>query len=183
MQTMGMATVSQSRTARSIFGTQTSWGLGASLGQSEQEWYTRAKAAVAKFDSLVERVKRIANKPVREEIAGDYGLDSPEDRDLALYRRNSVADQVREAESYQPVNYLIYRDQKARDRVAELEEWNRDFNRDVKDAENAFGILPAPVVVERIVEVPGSPAQQSWIVPVALVGAGVAIAAIFGLLD
>lgn len=164
------------------------FGLGASLpaapqyamGQAgAQDYYIRAKAAIRDFDGLVNRTKRVANKQSRDNIIATYGLADPADKDKALYMRNALAYDVAQAEKYTPVAYEegFSSVGPARGRVAKLESWNASFLRDVTDAENTYGILPEPVVIERTVTVPG-PAQS--IVPYVVVG-GLGLAALAAL--
>lgn len=156
------------------------------LGQTTNaEWYEMAKHQVRKFDNIVEMLRKIANKAAREELAGEY-VGSPEDRDSGIYRRNSVENAVREAESYSPVNLLVFSTDRARSRIQALREITHDFLEEVREAEAYWGTLPEPQVIERIVEVqvPGGapPAEPTPpLVPILLVGGlGVAALALLG---
>lgn len=124
---------------------------GRRLGQTEQQWFSRAKTAVTTYDLLVDRAKRIASLQLRNSILARF-TGNPGDQESAIYRRNSVAYNVGEAESYNPVNYLIFGQDRVRSRVEKLETWNRDFEEEVAVAEAAYGILPEPVIVERVVQ-------------------------------
>jgi hypothetical protein len=65
--------------------------------------------------------------------------------------------------------------------VDTLEDWNRDFSQDVTEAENFGGILPEPIVIERLVQVPGEVQEiPSWTIPVIAVGGLVGLAALLG---
>lgn len=154
------------------------------LGQTGEEWYARAKKAVADFDAYALRTAKIARKSVRDDIARQFGLNNPADTDKAQYRRNDVQDTIREVESYSPPNYLIYMvGQRARNKVQALEDWNRDFRRTVQQAENDYGVLPEPQVIERIVEVPGAPGAApavNWTLPVVIGGGAIIVAALLG---
>lgn len=153
---------------------------GPQLGQSDQTWYNRAKAAVAKYDQLVDRASRIANRTYRENLFALYHSD-PKDTDGAWYRRDRVAADVAQAESYTPINYLIYGVERRQNRVEKLEDWNHDFRQDVKWGEEEYGVLPEPQIIteERIVEVPG--AAPGWVLPVSLGLGAIAVAALAGL--
>lgn len=150
---------------------------GSRLGQTEQQWFARAKAAVVKYDSLVGRARRIASPPYRESILARYGGD-PNDQASAVYRRNSVAYNVAEAESYTPVNYLVFQPDRVRNRVEKLEDWNRNFEAEVVAAESSYGVLPEPVVVERVVERPGPAAPPPADLTVPLVVGGLVLAGV-----
>jgi len=158
---------------------------GYSLGQTPEEWYARAKAAVAEFDNLAARTAKVANKAERERIAKDFGLTNPADSDKAMYRRNDVAQTIAQVESYSPPNYLIYSvGQRARNKVQALENWNSDFRSQVKTAEDTYGILPEPQVIEKVVQVPGGAAAApatNWTLPIVIGGGAVILAAALGL--
>lgn len=136
------------------------------LGQNDQQWFARAKAAVAAYDDLWARTQMIANKTYREELARKYHT-TPEDRDGALYRRNSVAYNVAQAESYTPVNYVIYAQSQQQNRVTKLEDWNADFREDVQYGEQQYGLLPAPEIIEQVTTVTKTEAP-SWLLPVGI---------------
>jgi hypothetical protein len=153
----------------------------ARLGQAPgQALYERAKSAVAEYDRLVDRARRIANSQVRQEILREYHGD-PNNREGALFRRNTVAYNISEAEGYIPVNYDVFRRGDVVNRVPKLEDWNEDFEEDVRNAERTYGILPEPVIIERFTEVPGAPGAAVFPVVPVLVG-GVAVAGLVLLL-
>lgn len=150
-----------------------------SLGQTKGEnIYREAKEEVAEFDSLVTRTARIANKTAREELIRDFGLTDPSNKDKAQYMRDATAYNIRQAESYTPVNtYIFEASGPAKNRPAKLEDYNNDFQEAVKYAEDTYGILPEPVVIERVVTVPGAAEGGGWVIP-AVVGGGLAIGAL-----
>lgn len=192
MHQLGIAAIAGNRTRPSMFSmnaveTFSAGRMGGfTLGQTGQQIYARAKTALAKFDALVVRTQKIANKMAREQVIKDYGLQESTNKDKALYMRNAVAGNVAEVDSYTPPNYLIYETRKGPDagRVDKLEAFDRDFSSAVTDAENTYGILPEPVIIERLVMTAGAPAESSgtpnWVIPVAVVAAGLGLAAIFG---
>jgi hypothetical protein len=136
------------------------------LGQVDQQWFARAKSGVAAYDDLWARTQRIANKTYREELSKKYHT-KPEDQDGALYRRNSVAYNVSQAESYTPVNYVIYAQSQQQNRVKKLEDWNTDFREDVEYGEKQYGILPEPVIIEQVVTVTKTE-TPTWLLPVGI---------------
>lgn len=193
MYNLGMVMISGGRRPSMFSGGVTEGFRGApyamgvpeyALGQTPEEWYARAKSAVSDFDSYAARTAKIANKAERERVAKDFGLTNPSDSDKAEYRRNDVQETVRQVESYSPPNYLIYSvGQRARNKVQALENWNKDFRRAVTEAENTYGILPEPQVIERIVEVPGAPGAApavNWTLPVVIGGGAIIVAALLG---
>lgn len=182
---LGIAQISGSRTRTFMFSSgQASQfqGLGgAHLGETGEQTYARAVSAMARFDAIVARTQKIANQVVRDGIISDYGLNEPDNKDKALYARNVVAYEVGRVDSFTPKNYLVFETGKgpAVGRVTKLENFNRDFASAVGDAEVEYGILPDPVVIERLVLVGGPSEIPIWVIPVVLVAAGVGIAAFF----
>lgn len=153
------------------------------LGQStDQQWFEEAKQQVGKYDTLVDRLRKIANKQVREQMAQTF-MGDPANPDSGLYRRNSVASDVAEAESFTPVNYFVYGVSRRRNRVTKLREITHDMNEDVRNAEATWGSLPAPQIIERVVEVQ-VPGEATPIVPILIGGAAVvgvlALLGVFG---
>lgn len=149
----------------------------ASLGATGQSIYEDAKKQIASFDDLVERTKRIGNRQSREEIADTFGLSEPDNKDKALYMRNATAYSLSQADSYTPINYYVFEGPgPAKGRPTKLGYFNADFAKAVKYAEDTYGSLPQPQVIERtttISQVPG------WVLPVAI--GSVAIAALAAL--
>lgn len=134
--------------------------------QAEQQWFARAKAAVAQYDELWAKTQQIANKTYREELATKYHTD-PSDPDGALYRRNSVAYNLSQAESYTPVNYLVYSTSQQQNRVSKLENWNSDFKEDVNYGSTQYGLLDEPQVIERTSTITETKAPE-WLMPAGL---------------
>lgn len=149
--------------------------LGAPTGQSI---YEEGKRQIANFDALVERTKRVANKTAREQLIDTYGLSEPDNKDKALYMRNATAYSVSQADSYTPINYMVFEGPgPAKNRPRKLGEFNTDFAKDVKYAEDTYGSLPEPQVIEKtttISQVPG------WVMPVTIGALAVAGLAAFG---
>jgi len=189
MYQLGLAAIAGNRTRPSMFSINAVETFNApmmggyTLGQTGQQVYARAKAAVAKYDTLVARTAKIANKSARDEIIARYGLSEPTNKDKSLYMRNAVAGNIAQVESYTPPNYLIYETRKGPDvgRVDKLEAFNRNFESDLKSAEDTYGILPEPVVIEKLIMVAGEPPADTtnWMIPVGIVLAGAGIYALF----
>lgn len=184
---MQLANIAGNRTRLSMFQNsavdlfQASRMAGHRMGQTGQAIYARAKAALSKFDMLVERTKRIANKAARAEIIDTYGLQDAGNKNKALYYRNAVHGDVVRVEDNVPPNYWVYETRKgpAVGYVDTLESWNRSFAADVQEAEDVGGILPEPIVIERLVQVPGeAPQTPDWVLPLAVVGGVIAIASL-----
>lgn len=189
MLALGMARISSTRQTRASYFSQAAVdsfapGLGApqaSMGASAQDYYTRGKAAVARFDSLIERVKRIANKSERDGIAVSYGLTDPSNTDKAMYMRNALAYDVADAEKYSPIAYEqgFPATGPSRGRVAKLESFDGSFEQAVKSAENTYGILPEPETITNYVTTT-TQNPLNWVLPVAALGLGIVIAGFAG---
>lgn len=150
------------------------------LGASGQSLYALAQQQVAIFDSLLERTKRIANKQAREAVVEEFGLADPSNKDKSYYMRNAAAGDIAYAESFTPINYESYeKPGPTKSRPGKLKDFNGDFSAVVKNAEDSYGILPAPQVIESIKTVNVS-SIPGW-VPVVVVGAvGVAVLSALG---
>jgi len=134
------------------------------LGEDEQKWFTRAKAGVAAYDDLWTRTQLIADKTYREQLAAKYHT-KPEDENGALFRRNSVAYKVSEAESFTPVNYKIFEDTQQQDKVTKLENWNSDFRKDVEYGEKTYGLLQAPEAIAQTATAATPTEVPGWLIP------------------
>jgi len=151
------------------------------LGQNDaQQYYVDAKNLISEFDQLAAIVPRISNKPVRDQIASDYGLNDPTNKDKAMYMRNALASDVANAEKYTPIAYEqgFPTHGPARGRVTKLRNFNGDFRGAVKDAEALYELLPTPQIIEKTVTVPGG--GTNWTVPLLVAGGGIAVAALLG---
>jgi hypothetical protein len=139
------------------------------LGQGE-DLYARAKAAVAQWDSLVDRLRHIANKQVRDDLANTYGINEPGNKDKGQYMRDATASDVATAESYTPINYRVFVGPgPAKNRPGKLEDFDSSLRHDVEDAERTYGSLPDPQVITKTVTQTIS-SLPGWVLPV---GAGV----------
>lgn len=159
------------------------FGLGAPrpvMGKTRTapEWYAYAGSEINQYDGLLLQARKIANKASREGLIKDYYGD-PSDSDSAIYRRNSVAANKAEAEAYTPINYYIYDKSTVQGRVEKLNTWNKDFGAAVKYAEDTYGSLPEPVVIERIMTSTVSE-TPAWVLPVTIGAIGIALLAAFG---
>lgn len=149
-----------------------------SLGKSASDWYNQARSLVGQFDDLIVRTRKIANKPVREQLADEYIGSNPQNQDAGIYTRNGVAANIATAESYTPVNTILYDKREIQNRVQRLQSIVTDFNSAIVDAEKEWGSLPDPQVIETLKTVQVS-TTPGW-VPVVLIGAaGVAALAAY----
>lgn len=153
---------------------------GQRMGQSSgQDWYNMAVKQVQKFDDILLRLRKVANKAAREQLAATF-VGDPGDSESGMYRRNSVASNVSEAQQYTPVNALVFDQSRVQGRVEKLREITHDFLAAVESAEATWGVLPDPQIIERVVEVQG-PGEGIPIVPIVIGGAGVlALLALLG---
>jgi hypothetical protein len=151
-------------------------GLGEapkSLGQDEQVWYSRGKTAVAEYDNLWERAQKIARKEVHDDLQRKYHGD-PNDKDGALYQRNSLDYTLAQAEANaQKTNYEAFGRRFGQNMVLRLEKWNDKFKPDVVVAETTYGTVPVGQFSGNTATTETS-TLPSWAIP-ALVMSGLAV--------
>lgn len=148
------------------------------LGQTPEEWYRRAKAALSKFEDLKMRVAKIANKQERERLGTWLGSASVED--TPAYRYASVASDLADVERFTPPAYQDYQVERRRTRITKLEDMNRELSTMVSTAEQSYGKLPEPVIVQTMVRTePGI----DWKLPALIGGGALATALIVSLLS
>lgn len=139
------------------------------LGQSDFEWYQKAKTAIAAYEDLVRRTNALASVSARRAIF-DW-LGSPTNPTTPAYRYGSVVSDLRtDVEAYTPPNYGAYAVERRQDRITELEGLIDEFKNRVRASEREVGQLPPP----EIRTVPGAPGAD---LTLPIVGAGVAVAA------
>jgi hypothetical protein len=142
------------------------------MGQTNdaEAWYGRAVKAVQEYEILKNRVAQIASRTEREQITAWLGSESvptsPEYR-YATVRQDATAD-------VQAEGIGAYNLQRRRNRVVELENWNRDFKAKVDNAERVAGVLPAATTITRVV--PGEVPKSDLTIPIVAAGAAVALA-------
>lgn len=150
-----------------------------SLGVTSAEWYQRAKASVAQFDSLFTRLSKIAGPVERERIL--RWLGSAGVQDTPAYRYASVqSDLADNVERFTPVNVSAYEESRRTDRIVNLEGFNTQFAGLLSEAEKNYGILPAPVTIERNIL---QPSKTNWTLPLIVGGGAVAVAIAVSLLS
>ena len=113
-----------------------------SLGETEQTLYVRGKAAVAKYDALMDRLGQISDETYRKKV-GERVHGSAGDPSSAVQIRNSVYKSVRMAESDSPTNYLVFSDKPIQADVTAMENLDRTFEELVRSGESAYGTAPA----------------------------------------
>lgn len=138
------------------------------LGDTDFEWYQRAKRAIGKYDELARRVEGIGAISARRAIY-DW-LGSANNPTSPSYRYRSVVSDVSiDVEGFTPPNYGAYALDRRRNRVEELEDVVKEFEAKVKAAEREYG----PVTVVREPGAGGAPQGPDLTWPI--VGAGVAV--------
>lgn len=148
------------------------------LGQArpEERLYADAKAAVAQWDGLVNRLNYIANPSVAAQIAADAGVTAPSNQDKGQYARDGVNRNLVEAESRgMPPIYDVFRRGDVQNRVARLESYLSSFRRAVEDAEATYGLARTITNTIYTPGAAGAPAAiPSWVLPVgaAVIGIG-----------
>jgi|SRR3990170_2486139 len=145
---------------------------GPFMGQTNdaEAWYGRAVKAVQEYEILKNRLTQIASRTEREQITAWLGSGSiptsPEYR-YATVRQDATVD-------VQAEGIGAYNLQRRRNRVMELEDWNRDFKAKVDNAERVAGTLPAPTTITKVVQ--GEAPKSDLTVPIVAAGAAVALA-------
>lgn len=150
---------------------------GSWLGQSSAEWYARAKASLARFDEILTRTARIANQTERNRILGWVGKASTQD--TPAYRYATVKNDLQESvEAHTPPAIDAYKVTRLQHRIEKLENYNNEFGTMVSNAENVYGKLAEPVVIERerIVSTTGGETKTNWTLPLVIGGGAVAVA-------
>jgi hypothetical protein len=151
------------------------------MGQTPSDWYRRAKESIAKFDSLIGRMNRIANPAERKAVQEWVG--SPSNEDSRAYRRRSVESDLRQdVEAFTPPNISAYTVDRRTNRIEKLEEINANFETRVANAELVYGQLPLDQVKtqEQLVAQTTTP---GWVLPVAIGVGTLGIAALVTILS
>lgn len=143
---------------------------------SDQQYYNMAKAAVASFDQLSQRVSRIADKAARDSIISEYGMNTTtENKSLNL--RNQVQGAIAAADATgDPGDGFADDGKHGRKPTDWLSSYVSDIAGAVQDAELKYGILQAPAVKMQ----PAAAGGSNWTIPIVAVGGAVALAAILG---
>lgn len=181
MYDMGMVMISGGRSRSNlfqhrmgdVFGRQ--FGGSPSLGQTGVGTYTQLKNDVAQWDALVERLKRIANQAVREQLAQRFGLTNPADKDKGQYMRNRSVYHLQQADASSPPNYSLFAPDTpgpAKNDARDLESFIAELQSAVKSAEDQYGLLQTPQNITTVVST-----TPGWVVPTVV---GVGILAILG---
>ncbi|HXX95241.1 MAG TPA: hypothetical protein VEN81_16585 [Planctomycetota bacterium] len=189
MHALGMARISAPRSTRASFFSQAAVdsfaplpapsALGTRLGQA-QGYYDSAKQAIAQFDSIAAALQKVANATVRQQLADQYGLTNPADNSKAMYMRNALAYDVSVADQ-SGADAGFPATGPSRGRVSKLQDFNSSFGSDVQNAENTYGVLPAPQVITNYVPVSGTDYTAVYILGAAAIGLGIVVAGYMGL--
>jgi hypothetical protein len=148
---MRLAMIGQGN-GRSIFGSSARdmWGaqprMGSfSLGQTAQDFYNRAKAAVTGFDQQVQRIALISSSDARASILSNYGISNPVPNQgnecgyAAAVTRNNIADADQHGAD---VGFPDHGP--SRNRVEKLEGCVTSLQNDVDSALRLYGALSTP---------------------------------------
>lgn len=149
------------------------------LGATPEQWYQRAKVAVANFDTLFERLKRIAGPVERNRILAWVGTASTDGTPAERYA-SVKSDLAQDVEAFTPPNVNAYQIDRRTNRIEKLEAFNSQFSELLSTAERNFGTLPDPVVIDRTVL---QPAKTNWTLPLLVGGGAVAVAIAVSLLS
>lgn len=144
------------------------------------DWYLRATKAIAAFDDLLSRTAKISEQATREGILNWVGRANISETPAYKYAALK-ADLDLNVNNFTPPNtnaFLVAGRQKL---VEILEAANQIFEGQVLSAENAFGSLAQPVVIDRDKILSRSDASK-WILPVIVGVAAVGVAAVVTIL-
>lgn len=181
-----MVPVSGNGVRPSLFGTtvEQSRSFHPTLSQSSYmgqtapaDWYRRAKQSISNFDAYLTRTTMIANQTERNRILSWVGSSSTVDS--PAYRYATVqGDLQQDVETFTPPNVNAYQVERRQNRIKKLEGVNSEFETMVVNAENVYGKLSQPVVIERdrILMTPGAETGTNWTLPLMVGGGAVAVA-------
>ncbi len=114
------------------------------LGETEQAWYTRAKAAAVKYDSLVDRAGALSDKAASSALLAQfYGTSKTPTQGRNV--RNSLATVLLQAEAQNPHDYSMFGRQDIQSNVETLENLDRTFDDAVTAAEKNQKAAPKTV--------------------------------------
>ena len=119
---------------------------GRRMGETEQSLYVRSKAAVAKYDDLINRLSQIGDETYRKQVTERVHGDAL-DPSSPVHIRNSVYKSVEQAEEATPTDYLVFSNKPVQDDVQALEDLDRTFEELVQAGESSYGKAsekPAP---------------------------------------
>ena len=151
---------------------------GSWMGQTAPaDWYRRAKEGISKFDAYLTRTASIANQTERAKIVQWVGIASTAGSPAERYY-SVQSDLQGDVEAYTPPAINAYQVPRRQNRIKKLESFNSEFESMVVNAENVYGKLSQPVVIERdrILTVPGAEAGTNWTLPLLVGGGAVAVA-------
>jgi hypothetical protein len=151
------------------------------MGATPSDWYRRAKESIAKYDTLVGRMNRIANQTERKAVQSWVG--SPASEGSPASSRSAVdSDLKQDVEAYTPPNVSAYTVTRRTDRIEKLEEVNANFESRVANAEFVYGLLP-PSEVSTQDQLVSQTQTPSWVLPAAIGAGALGIAALVTLLS
>jgi hypothetical protein len=101
------------------------------LGQTGQVWYTRAKAAIIKYDTLLSAAYGLSDPTEKQGIIDSFASAGAQSTAAA------VRGQTLSVEGQSPLAYGVFDDLQAQQRVQDLEQIDRDFEAAVKAAQDA----------------------------------------------
>lgn len=148
---------------------------GARLGQNPAEWHRRARAAVAKFNELLDRTARIASPQARAAIMAWVGVASTEG--TPAYRYTSVRSDLDDVQAVSPPRVSDYAVERRTNRIERLEAFNREFETRVANAETAHGRQSTPAPIDRSAATTPGAAATDWTVPLVVLGAAAVVTA------
>jgi hypothetical protein len=188
MYQMGMVMISGGRSRSSffsdrmgdVFGSNGGVSLGSPrLGQTGAGTYAQLKTDIAVWDSLIARLQRINNQTARNQIANQFGVNDPTNKDKGQYMRDRSAYHIAQAEAAPGgTDYSLFDSATAgpaKNDAKDLESFIGDFRTAVANAENQYGFSSTPQVITNYVST-----TPDWVLPVVAGGAALGLLAVLG---
>ena len=144
------------------------------------DWYLRATKAIAKFDDLLMRTATIANLPTRDTILNWVGRANVAGTPAYKYAALK-ADLDQNVNNFTPPNTNAFLVGGRQTLVEVLEDADTAYENKVIDAENAYGTLAQPALIDRGAILGKSDAGK-WILPVIVGVAAIGVAAVVTIL-
>lgn len=124
----------------SLFGAGVADGRTFYLGQTPYDWFTRAQAAVARFENLKARAESLPNKSDRSQILAWIGPVGSSDTPMERYM--TVVEDIRFTSEGE--NMSQYGISRLQNRVIKLENYNNELDTKVRSSEMVTGTTTSP---------------------------------------
>jgi hypothetical protein len=123
-------------------------------------------------------MQRINNQTVARQIANEFGVTDPSNKDKGQYMRNRSAYHVSQAEASSPIDYSLFDPATpgpAKNDAKNLASFNSQFQSAVTNALNTYGTASTPTIITNTVS-----ALPDWVLPVTAAAAALGLLAFLG---